>query len=218
MFLSRIHLLWGVSFSSSIIKRKRVVQPILYPYHHRVATEYSMGNASVKAKQTGDSDSTVVTGMTKDSNGALQISSFDGQHEQEDAAKARKRRSRPQQVANGNAKSSSTTPRRKNNRTLPVQTRDDENPNNATLIKEEQILVNIAMSDLMAYLQVVANNSSHLPLTKRDDPELERSVNDLAPEDYARKSAAFVPADVRVIGGVFTKYGQVWDLPTSDVS
>jgi len=80
---------------------------------------------------------------------------------------------------------------------------------------EEQVHVNLPMADLMAYLQVVANNSNHLPWTKRDDPDMDRSVNDLSSEDYARKSAAFVPADVRVLGGVFTRYGRVWDLPNS---
>ena len=53
-------------------------------------------------------------------------------------------------------------------------------------------------------------------MTRRDDPELKRMVSNLTSEDYARKSAAFIPADVRVIGGTFTKYGRVWDLPTSE--
>ena len=84
-------------------------------------------------------------------------------------------------------------------------------------ISDDQIHVNMAMADLMAYLQVVANNSNHLPLTRRDDPELDRTVSTLSAEDFARKSAAFVPADVRVLGGTFTRYGRVWDLPTSEV-
>ena len=84
-------------------------------------------------------------------------------------------------------------------------------------IPDEQINVNMPMADLMAYLQVVANNSNHLPLTRRDDPELDRTVTSLSSEDYARKSAAFVPSDVRVIGGTFSRYGRVWDLPTSEV-
>jgi hypothetical protein len=67
-------------------------------------------------------------------------------------------------------------------------------------------------------LQVVANNSNHLPLTRRDDPELDRTVSTLTSEDYARKSAAFIPSDVRVIGGTFSRYGRVWDLPTTEVS
>jgi murein DD-endopeptidase MepM/ murein hydrolase activator NlpD len=83
---------------------------------------------------------------------------------------------------------------------------------------EQQVHVNIAMADLMAYLQVVANNSNHLPLTRRDDPELDRTVSTLTSEDYARKSAAFIPSDVRVIGGTFSRYGRVWDLPTTEVS
>lgn len=87
----------------------------------------------------------------------------------------------------------------------------------ATGVADDQVHVNIAMADLMAYLQVVANNSNHLPLTRRDDPELDRTVSSLTSEDYARKSAAFIPADVRVIGGTFSRYGRVWDLPTTEV-
>lgn len=83
-------------------------------------------------------------------------------------------------------------------------------------ITDDQVHVNLAMADLMAYLQVVANNSNNLPLTRRDDPEIGRMVSTLTNEEYARKSAAFIPADVRVIGGSFTKYGRVWDLPTSE--
>lgn len=83
-------------------------------------------------------------------------------------------------------------------------------------ITDDQVHVNLAMADLMAYLQVVANNSNNLPLTRRDDPELGRTVSNLTPDEYARKSAAFIPSDVRVIGGSFTRYGRVWDLPTSE--
>jgi hypothetical protein len=97
-----------------------------------------------------------------------------------------------------------------------VQMRDDEQTA-PSLITDDQVHVNLAMSDLMAYLQVVANNSSNLPITKRDDMELDRFVCNLSSEEYARKAAAFVPADVRVIGGAFTRYGRVWDLPTSEV-
>lgn len=84
-------------------------------------------------------------------------------------------------------------------------------------LTDDQINVNMPMADLMAYLQVVANNSNHLPLTRRDDPELDRTVSTLSIEDFARKSSAFVPADVRIMGGTFTRYGRVWDLPTSEV-
>jgi hypothetical protein len=95
-----------------------------------------------------------------------------------------------------------------------VEQRDDTT--HSSHITDDQVHVNLAMADLMAYLQVVANNSNNLPLTRRDDPELGRMVSTLTAEEYARKSAAFVPADVRVIGGTFSKYGRVWDLPTSD--
>jgi hypothetical protein len=94
-----------------------------------------------------------------------------------------------------------------------MEERDDTHNSH---IADDQVHVNLAMADLMAYLQVVANNSNNLPLTRRDDPELGRMVSTLNGEEYARKSAAFVPADVRVIGGTFSKYGRVWDLPTSD--
>lgn len=93
--------------------------------------------------------------------------------------------------------------------------RDDIVPVHS-VIRDDQVHVNLAMADLMAYLQVVANNSNNLPLTRRDDPELKRMVTDLTSEEYARKSAAFIPADVRVLGGSFLKYGNVWDLPTSE--
>jgi hypothetical protein len=97
-----------------------------------------------------------------------------------------------------------------------VDRRDDSLPRPSTIIRDDQVHVNLAMADLMAYLQVVANNSNNLPLTRRDDPELTRMVSSLTSEEYARKSAAFIPADVRVIGGSFLKYGKVWDLPTSE--
>lgn len=83
-------------------------------------------------------------------------------------------------------------------------------------VQDNDVQVNLAMADLMAYLQVVANNSSNLPLTRRDDPELGRTVSTLTADEYARKSAAFIPSDVRIIGGSFTRYGRVWDLPTSE--
>jgi hypothetical protein len=96
-----------------------------------------------------------------------------------------------------------------------VERRDDVLPRKS-IIRDDQVHVNLAMADLMAYLQVVANNSNNLPLARRDDPELTRMVSNISSEEYARKSAAFIPADVRVIGGSFLKYGKVWDLPTSE--
>jgi hypothetical protein len=102
-----------------------------------------------------------------------------------------------------------------------IEARDErdteDNEPNATKIRDDQVHVNLAMADLMAYLQVVANNSNQLPVTRRDDPELDRIVSSLSSEEYARKSAAFLPADIRIIGGTFTRYGRVWDLPTSEV-
>ncbi|GKY92346.1 hypothetical protein MPSEU_000205500 [Mayamaea pseudoterrestris] len=177
-----------------------------------------MGNSHAKAKHAAESESTVVTNMTTEPNLiSSQNSSFDA--DKIEAIAARKRRLRNQQQLTGKTKTptnaaTAPTPRRRN-KSLAVQTRDDDHLKGIH-IREEQILVNIAMSDLMAYLQVVANNSGQLPLTKRDDPDLEQSINVLSPEDYARKSAAFCPADVRIIGGVFTKYGPMWDLPTSE--
>ena len=85
-------------------------------------------------------------------------------------------------------------------------------------IADDAVQLDLPMADLMAYLQVVANNSSNLPLTRRDDPELGRTVSSLTADEYAFKCAAFVPSNVRIIGGQFGKYGRVWDLPTSEVS
>jgi hypothetical protein len=101
-----------------------------------------------------------------------------------------------------------------NNKTLREPREDDMV--HSGHITDDQVHVNLAMADLMAYLQVVANNSNNLPLTRRDDPELGRTVSNLTSDEYARKSAAFIPSDVRVIGGSFTRYGRVWDLPTSE--
>ena len=118
--------------------------------------------------------------------------------------------SRPSTPANrssGNSKAFSRAHRK---------SRDEMNSHPTSLITDDQVHVNLAMADLMAYLQVVANNSNNLPLTRRDDPELGRTVSNLNVDEYARKSAAFVPSDVRVIGGSFTRYGRVWDLPTSE--
>jgi len=69
---------------------------------------------------------------------------------------------------------------------------------------------------LLGYLRDVADHSSDLPKTQRDDPDLGRIVSTITAEEYNAKAAAFVPADVRVIGGVFMRYPKVWNLPTSD--
>ncbi len=86
-------------------------------------------------------------------------------------------------------------------------------------ITDDQVHVDhVPMAELMAYLQMVANHSSNLPLTRRDDPDLGRTVSSLTADEYAFKCAAFIPSKIRIIGGQFSKYGRVWDLPTSEVS
>jgi hypothetical protein len=155
-----------------------------------------MGNVDSKAG-TDDLSSTVLTASIASKGTGM--TSYDGDDAEVEEEK----------------KDNSTTPRMKTRR-KEEQTRDDENVS-STQISDDQVHVNLAMADLMAYLQVVANNSNHLPLTRRDDPELEKAVTTLTSEDYARKSAAFIPSDVRIIGGTFTRYGRVWDLPTSEV-
>jgi len=85
-------------------------------------------------------------------------------------------------------------------------------------ITDSEVQLDIPMADLMAYLQVVANNSSNLPLTRRDDIELGNNiVSSLSEKEYEYKCNAFIPSNVRIIGGVFGRYGNVWDLPTSEV-
>ena len=79
---------------------------------------------------------------------------------------------------------------------------------------DKEIQVNFPKEDLMAYLQVVANHSHNLPLTRRDDPDLDQMTSTLTDDEFAKKSSAFIPADVRVIGGSFLRYGSVWDLPS----
>ena len=99
---------------------------------------------------------------------------------------------------------------------VPTSRGDNTSSMISSFVADDEVKVNLAMADLMAYLQVVANNSANLPLTRRDDPEVPKTVSSLTHDEYARKSAAFIPADVRVIAGSFTKYGRVWDLPTSE--
>jgi hypothetical protein len=119
-------------------------------------------------------------------------------------------------------KSAASTPLRKNGIRAQINGENLASPEAAmsqisSQISDDQVHVNLAMADLMAYLQVVATNSQNLPTTRRDNPELRKSEDSLPADEYARKSAAFIPADVRVIAGSFTKYGRVWDLPTIEV-
>lgn len=156
----------------------------------------------------GNADSKVAADKAAPPESAVNKIKFDGQagnavsEEKKEADSTRKSKSKMPR-----------TPRQKGGRMQP----EEGSTVVSNQIAEEQVHVNIAMADLMAYLQVVANNSNHLPLTRRDDPELDRTVSTLTSEDYARKSAAFIPADVRVIGGTFSRYGRVWDLPTTEV-
>jgi len=97
-----------------------------------------------------------------------------------------------------------------------VSSRSNLSSGSKSRVADDSVQLDLPMADLMAYLQVVANNSSNLPLTRRDDPELGRTVSSLTSEEYAFKCAAFVPSNVRIIAGQFGKYGRVWDLPTSE--
>jgi hypothetical protein len=168
-----------------------------------------MGNADSKSIATTDDDgmttsATLSSKRSKDSKSNLDHNN--NHHDPADDGSSEKRENDKHDMnrgGNGGAKRDPTTTSNMNGQ----QQR----------LSDDQIHVNMAMADLMAYLQVVANNSNHLPLTRRDDPELDRTVSTLSTEDFARKSAAFVPADVRIMGGTFTRYGRVWDLPTSEV-
>lgn len=91
-------------------------------------------------------------------------------------------------------------------------------PGGSRRIADDQVQLDLPMAELMAYLQMVANHSSNLPLTRRDDPDLGRTVSSLTADEYAFKCAAFIPSKIRILGGQFGKYGRVWDLPTSEVS
>lgn len=180
-----------------------------------------MGNADSKESRR-ESESIIVTDLvSKRSRDSLNtnFTSYDANDVLDDSPTSRISQSENREAEKASGRNGSSSHGSNN-------TRDDElvsSPNQilppvSKRISDDQIHVNMAMADLMAYLQVVANNSNNLPLTRRDDPELDRTVSTLSSEDYARKSAAFIPADVRVIGGTFTRYGRVWDLPTSDVS
>lgn len=129
----------------------------------------------------------------------------------------------PESSGKKKKKGFASTPLRKNGSRSQMNGENGASPEGAATtvsshISDDQVHVNLAMADLMAYLQVVAANSQNLPTTRRDNPELRKSEHSLTADEYARKSAAFIPADVRVIAGSFTKYGRVWDLPTSEVS
>jgi hypothetical protein len=176
-----------------------------------------MGNADSKSMATTEdgmaTSATVSSKRGKDAKTNLDMNHND--HDPADDGSSEKRESDKPDIkrgGNGSSKREPTiTPLSVNGQLQQIP------PQQQQRLSDDQIHVNMAMADLMAYLQVVANNSNHLPLTRRDDPELDRTVSTLSAEDFARKSAAFVPADVRILGGTFTRYGRVWDLPTSEV-
>mmetsp|Transcript_16773 Transcript_16773/g.31782 ORF Transcript_16773/g.31782 Transcript_16773/m.31782 type:complete len:592 (+) Transcript_16773:45-1820(+) len=66
--------------------------------------------------------------------------------------------------------------------------------------------------DILDYLTVVGRNSSNLPLTWRDDPQLVKIISTLTAKEYAQKADAFIPCDIRVIGAssaVFDRKSEV---------
>jgi hypothetical protein len=182
-----------------------------------------MGNTDSKAPGRSETDDTVATvtpplsskdesHFGKGTTSGAGVSSYEAGDEKKELEGDKET---PRSNSNTAARSAG---RSKKNRKSSVQARDDDQHEVASShISDDQVHVNLAMADLMAYLQVVANNSNNLPLTRRDDPELGRPVSSLTSEEYARKSAAFLPSDVRVIGATFTRYGRVLDLPTAEV-
>lgn len=66
--------------------------------------------------------------------------------------------------------------------------------------EQDEIDEDQAKEDLLAYIKIVGENASNLPMTWRDDPELERMVSGLTSREYAKKADAFIPCDVRIIG------------------
>jgi hypothetical protein len=184
-----------------------------------------MGNSDSKATGESAEDAVVTSLPSKEESNFTQFSSPSGVSSYEGAvegqpsyAEEKKDFDISADTPRVNTAARSKGRSKKKNRKISVQARDDDHYEAASShISDDQVHVNLAMADLMAYLQVVANNSNNLPLTRRDDPELGRPVSSLSSEEYARKSAAFLPSDVRVIGATFTRYGRVLDLPTSEV-
>jgi hypothetical protein len=184
-----------------------------------------MGNTDSKATRERAEDAAVTSLPSKEESHLTQfsspsgVSSYEGAvEEQPSYAEEKKDFDISADTPRVNTAARSNGRSKKKNRKNSVQARDDDHYEvTSSHISDDQVHVNLAMADLMAYLQVVANNSNNLPLTRRDDPELGRPVSSLTSEEYARKSAAFLPSDVRVIGAVFTRYGRVLDLPTSEV-
>jgi len=110
------------------------------------------------------------------------------------------------------------SPASANSDSITIQDKFPSTTGGKKRISDDQVHLDLPMAELMAYLQMVANHSSNLPLTRRDDPDLGRTVSSLTADEYAFKCAAFMPSKITILGGQFGKYGRVWDLPTSEVS
>lgn len=82
--------------------------------------------------------------------------------------------------------------------------------------KEDEIDQEHAKQDLLAYLEIVGENASNLPLTWRDDPQLGRTVSTLTSKEYAKKADAFIPCDIRIIGATSANYDRTADLPINN--
>jgi hypothetical protein len=72
--------------------------------------------------------------------------------------------------------------------------------------------------DNLAYLEIVGNNASNLPLTWRDDPQLVKSISTLTAKQYAQKADAFIPSDIRIIGASSAILDRKADVVINDVS
>lgn len=84
--------------------------------------------------------------------------------------------------------------------------------------KEDEIDQEQAKQDLLAYLEIVGENASNLPLTWRDDPQLGRTVSTLTAKEYAKKADAFIPCDIRIIGATSVNYDRSAEVPIKNVS
>ena len=83
---------------------------------------------------------------------------------------------------------------------------------------EDEIDQEQAKQDLLAYLEIVGENASNLPLTWRDDPQLGRTVSTLTSKEYAKKADAFIPCDIRIIGAALSHIDRSADVPMKEVS
>jgi len=82
----------------------------------------------------------------------------------------------------------------------PSKNKLEKKKHSSQISKEDEIDDEQARRDLIAYLEIVGENISNLPMTCRDDPQLGRTVSTLTSREYALKSDAFIPCDIRIIG------------------